>query len=340
MQPVYKDQSKYGAGRYIGSNADDQMEADSDTQLFGLQGDDTLTVPQWGQWGTAPVLVGGAGNDTYVISEDALILDAGGGEDTLYLPLIDSSSLKSSELTVVIVDNKHLGITDSYSTLAILNYREGESRIENVKFSDGVSIGLDQVVSSITSSGGGMISFTSEQAAVLMGLPASGAHVFQAAVDEITTANTAFENEVAASSQVPVEDVQPGIGGLEVQSIARLYQAAFHRTPDVAGLNYWVSERENGLSLEMISTAFLQSEEFKSYYGSAPTDSEYVNALYENTLGRAADAAGYDYWLNEIDNDVINREQMLVSFSDSAENIERTQAIVTSLHEVDGQWLF
>jgi hypothetical protein len=99
----------------------------------------------------------------------------------------------------------------------------------------------------------------------------------------------------------------------------RLYQAAFHRTPDVVGLGFWIGQRDKGAALLDIAAGFVNSAEFAALYGTAPTDTAYVDALYANVLHRSPDAAGYAYWSAAMHNGG-SRADMLMQFSESAEN--------------------
>lgn len=98
----------------------------------------------------------------------------------------------------------------------------------------------------------------------------------------------------------------------------RLYRAAFDRESDDEGLGYWMAQLENGSSLDSIASAFIASEEFQSLYGEC-TDEKFINLLYNNVLDRDADSGGYDYWLGQLGTN-ISREDVLVAFSESAEN--------------------
>ncbi|MGJ7917531.1 DUF4214 domain-containing protein [Massilia sp. LXY-6] len=98
----------------------------------------------------------------------------------------------------------------------------------------------------------------------------------------------------------------------------RLYQAAFNRAPDKAGLGYWIDSLDGGHGLKAVADGFIHSAEFASLYGSNPGDAQYVQALYQNVLHRAPDAAGYDFWLHALA--IAPRAEVLVNFSESAEN--------------------
>lgn len=79
----------------------------------------------------------------------------------------------------------------------------------------------------------------------------------------------------------------------------RLYQAAFGRPAEDAGLGYWIWRMDNGSSLTQVAHEFMTGQpEFDKLYGSNPSDNDFINHLCENVLHREADAAGFAYWLN------------------------------------------
>lgn len=99
----------------------------------------------------------------------------------------------------------------------------------------------------------------------------------------------------------------------------RLYQAAFDRVPDRAGLGDWIDGMDRGMGLSQVATGFINSAEFKSLYGNNPSNAEFVTLLYDNVLHRAPDTAGYDYWMSGLSSGM-TREQALIGFSESTEN--------------------
>lgn len=120
--------------------------------------------------------------------------------------------------------------------------------------------------------------------------------------------------------------------------IARLYNAAFDRLPDVGGLNYWVDQWEAGMSIRSISTEFYYSNEFSNTFGRL-TDVEYIDLLYLNVLDRNADNAGLLYWVDQLQ-DGMARGEVLARFSDSIENVQNTEVMLSSLHYAGhGEWL-
>jgi glucose/arabinose dehydrogenase len=116
----------------------------------------------------------------------------------------------------------------------------------------------------------------------------------------------------------------------------RLYQAAFDRTPDRAGLSYWVNDLDHGVDLASVAANFLISNEFKAAHGDPATlsASAFLDVLYMNVLDRAPDAAGKAYWLDQLAHGFA-RERVLASFSESAENVAIVGSQVANGIELD-----
>ncbi|MFC0168161.1 FG-GAP-like repeat-containing protein [Pseudoduganella danionis] len=100
----------------------------------------------------------------------------------------------------------------------------------------------------------------------------------------------------------------------------RIYQAAFERKPDLAGLGYWISVMDKGVSLSTVASGFVGSAEFRSIYGPQPTNLEIVLKFYQNVLHREGETAGINFWTGLLDNHTITVADALVGFSESAEN--------------------
>lgn len=101
----------------------------------------------------------------------------------------------------------------------------------------------------------------------------------------------------------------------------RLYQAAFDRKPDEAGLGYWIAQLDAGLSLQDTAWNFIASPEFQQKYGADLNNAGFITALYANVLHRAPDASGFAYWSDLLERGAISRNAMLAEFSESPENV-------------------
>lgn len=100
----------------------------------------------------------------------------------------------------------------------------------------------------------------------------------------------------------------------------RLYQAAFNRTPDAAGLGFWINGIDHGMSLRDVAQGFVGSAEFKTIYGSDPSSTDFVTRLYQNILHRAPEGGGLAYWTGVLDHKTAGMADVLAGLSESAEN--------------------
>ena len=122
---------------------------------------------------------------------------------------------------------------------------------------------------------------------------------------------------IAAAAQVALGATRYVDTSVEAQA-GRLYQAAFGRAPDDAGLAYWSAALHAGTSLVAIAGDFLASPEFQARYGN-PDNTGFVTDLYQNVLHRAPDPTGLAYWEGTLANGT-SRAQLLVDFSESPED--------------------
>ena len=111
---------------------------------------------------------------------------------------------------------------------------------------------------------------------------------------------------------------------LDISGIAgqayRVYQAAFNRTPDNGGLKYWIGLMDGGYTLAGVASGFIASAEFKTLYGSNPTNELFVSKLYDNVLHITPDEGGYNYWVELLNTKKIDAISTLINFSESPEN--------------------
>lgn len=99
----------------------------------------------------------------------------------------------------------------------------------------------------------------------------------------------------------------------------RMYQAAFDRTPDIAGLSFWTHQMDLGLTLNGLAQDFINAPEFQTDYGSNPTPQGLVTAMYVNVLERSPDPAGLNFWVSQVEHGM-STATLLTYFSESPEN--------------------
>lgn len=80
--------------------------------------------------------------------------------------------------------------------------------------------------------------------------------------------------------------------------ITPAYQQFLGRSPDATGLAYWTTRMQQGLTDEQLQAGFIASPEFYLHAGNS--DRAWVDALYQDLLGRAADPSGLSHWLGQL----------------------------------------
>ena len=101
-------------------------------------------------------------------------------------------------------------------------------------------------------------------------------------------------------------------------TVYRLYRAFFLREPDGDGVVYWINQARYGrYPIGSIAEEFARSAEFAQRYG-ALADGAFVDLVYRNVLGRAAEPEGRAYWLGQLRSGM-RRGHLMLYFSDSVE---------------------
>lgn len=122
----------------------------------------------------------------------------------------------------------------------------------------------------------------------------------------------------AETGQRAAEVVYDGTDDRIDGTIYRLYRAFFLREPDGDGIVYWISEaRYRRYPIGSIAEEFARSPEFRQRYGTLD-DAAFVDLVYRNVLGRAAEPEGRSYWLGQLRGGML-RGHLMLYFSDSVE---------------------
>ncbi len=124
----------------------------------------------------------------------------------------------------------------------------------------------------------------------------------------------------ASAEGIEVLDVCPEM----TDSVVRLYNAYFLRAPEAGGVDFWIREySENGRTLAAMSQFFSGSDEFIGLYGSL-NNSQFVNLIYQNILGRPGEASGVEFWTGRLDRGELTRGQVMLAFSEGPEYVRLT----------------
>ncbi len=111
--------------------------------------------------------------------------------------------------------------------------------------------------------------------------------------------------------------------------VYRLYLATLDRGPDSGGLSYWTGLLDKGAAnLQAVANSLVTSGEFTSTYG-AVNNTQFVTLLYNNVLDRAPDSGGLSYWTGQLSAGLA-RSQVVLSFSESQENVSSTAGPITA----------
>ncbi|MBO1079262.1 DUF4214 domain-containing protein [Roseomonas haemaphysalidis] len=103
----------------------------------------------------------------------------------------------------------------------------------------------------------------------------------------------------------------------QIADLARLYKAVLGRAPDMDGLRFWNEQANHGVPDAAIANQFANSAEFTNRFPGG-SDAEFVNAVYQNALGRGIDATGQAFWLDQLAHGM-TRGEMVGGVSHSTE---------------------
>ena len=263
------------------------------------------------------ILKGGLGNDVFQGNGGNDTIDGGADYD------IANYSGNFSDYTFNIV-NKIVTVTDNRSSTN--DGIDTLSNIEKLTFADKNALVTSEEIKSITSLG-----FQAEK--VYVGK--SDTYKFydlgnerygigtSTGIDELTGESILKFDDKNMNLKLDIKATFDQVTGLNTDSgkMFRLYNASFKRLPDPDGLRYWIGNFSSGKDDERaVASSFLASAEFKQRYGENVSNESYVETLYINVLGRDYDQAGYNYWLGNLNNGVETRYELLLGFSESAEN--------------------
>lgn len=110
--------------------------------------------------------------------------------------------------------------------------------------------------------------------------------------------------------------------------VTRLYDAAFDRAPDDAGLTFWTNAVRAGTGLGEVADLFIRSPEFQDRYGDLDQGA-FVAQLYRNVLDREGDAGGQGFWTEALASGRADRNDVVVAFSESPEHVALVGPVAT-----------
>ena len=89
----------------------------------------------------------------------------------------------------------------------------------------------------------------------------------------------------------------------QINDLVGLYVAYFDRAPDPEGLQFWITQLDNGRPFNTIAQDFANSSEAREIYPFLATpdivlnsSEAFITSIYANLFGRAPDQDGLDFW--------------------------------------------
>ncbi|RVT92339.1 DUF4214 domain-containing protein [Rhodovarius crocodyli] len=117
-------------------------------------------------------------------------------------------------------------------------------------------------------------------------------------IDGFTFAINGKQGETYFTSVERLEFVDGKVdfsGSSPAAQVEALYRGLLGREADIEGLSYWAGRVEKGLSLGTLAKDLLDSPEGHTS-GAVSSLSSYIDNLYQQVLGRGADAGAVSYW--------------------------------------------
>ncbi|UWR12343.1 tandem-95 repeat protein [Sulfitobacter mediterraneus] len=111
-----------------------------------------------------------------------------------------------------------------------------------------------------------------------------------------------------------------GLDPAELESFIELYIAYFNRAPDAIGLNFWGTAFATGTTLEEMATLFGPQDETLATYPPGTTNETFAVSVYNNVLGRTPDQAGIDFWVGQLDQGNVSRDQFILNVLQGAKS--------------------
>ena len=118
-------------------------------------------------------------------------------------------------------------------------------------------------------------------------------------------------------------------------SIQGIYVALFGRPVDPAGLTYWEGETKGGTDLSGMISLLSSTDEYQRRF-EGQTDTQILTTIYASLFGRAPDAAGLAYFLEQLSSVAQTIETIVVNVLDGAKGDD---AVIIE-HKLDAADLF
>ena len=257
---------------------------------------------------------------------------AGTGEAGTTLTLVDVSNVVIGQTVIDGAGNWRI----APGPLANANYSivvsSSDLADNSTHASSTIMFGIDNALNRMGTAGNDTLTGTAGNNA-LSGLGGTDTAVYAGARNGYTVLDAAYGYTITARSGADGQDSLVGVErirfadanvAIDIDGVGgqayRLYQAAYDRAPDLAGVGFWMAKMDQGVSFSSVAAAFIDQSEFIALYGANSTNTTFVTKLYQHVLHRPLDQAGADFWVGQLDRGTA-RGEVLKGFSESNENV-------------------
>jgi len=106
--------------------------------------------------------------------------------------------------------------------------------------------------------------------------------------------------------------------------VTTLYNDLLFRAPDSIGLANFSAALQNGMTMAQVANSLVTSQEYiqnNIASGQTPNaaQTQFVDALYRDVLGRSADVGGETFWVNQLNTGGLTVQQVATDFVNSQE---------------------
>ena len=138
----------------------------------------------------------------------------------------------------------------------------------------------------------------------------------------IKIANTITQGVTGATQTTLIDN--KWLTHTHVDSAEQVYLAYFGRPADIAGIRTTEDQiTAAGGDKAAITSMFANSSESAAFYAGKTTEQK-VDTVYNQLFNRAAEKAGLDYWVNQLNLGLINQVNMCIKILDGAQNSDKT----------------
>ena len=127
----------------------------------------------------------------------------------------------------------------------------------------------------------------------------------------------------------------------QINALTGLYVGYFKRSPDPAGLQFWIDQLNGGRDFTTIAQDFAKSKEARDLYpylanpgSSSPLD--FISTIYQNLFNRSPDAAGMTFWYEVLTEGMVSIGDMIEAVLNGARDSDAR--IVENKIEVAYDW--